>query len=280
MCRSCRGIQGGALGALLALTLPAAAPAQAPSTATLARLTLVQRQVEHSGREAKWQKADEGGALRIGEAVRVGSDSLARLDLPWMALTLSAATTVRFPDEYVLSAILEGGRALLDSRQREALKLVTAEAEVRGEGRAVVRREGNTTLVTCIAGRFFVEGGGRTVVLPAGRGTVVRAGRAPTEPQPAPEPPPGAGLWPGRDPVYVAPGDAIELKWRGGAASYQIELLPVGSETVLIQRDVGAPPTRLEIPWSGAFRWRVSSRDGRGLEGPPSDDGLICVELR
>ena len=33
------------------------------------------------------------------------------------------------------------------------------------------------------------------------------------------------------------------------------------------------------LPWEGAFRWRVSGRDARGLEGPPSEDGLLAVEL-
>jgi hypothetical protein len=253
--------------------------AQAPA-ATLARLTLVERQVERAADKAKWERAAEGGALRIGESLRVGADSLARLDLPWMALTLSPATSVRFPDEYVLSSVLESGRLLLDSRQQEALKLVTPEAEVRGEGRAVVRRAGKTTLVTCLSGRFFVEGGGGTVVLSAGEGTLVGSGRSPARPTAAPPPPSAEGLWPGSDPVYLSPGEGVELRWQGNAPSYQVEVLPVGSETVLLQRDVAASPLRLEIPWTGAFRWRVSARDARGLEGPPSDDGQICIELR
>jgi hypothetical protein len=98
-------------------------------------------------------------------------------------------------------------------------------------------------------------------------------------PDPAPDPPTG-GLWPARDPVYVLPGDEVDLRWKASAPSHQIEILPEGSETVLMQRDVGAPPVRVQIPWSGAFRWRVASRDARGVEGPPSAEGLICVELR
>ena len=30
------------------------------------------------------------------------------------------------------------------------------------------------------------------------------------------------------------------------------------------QRDVPAPPATIEVPWEGAFRWRVSARDARG----------------
>jgi hypothetical protein len=197
-----------------------------------------------------------------------------------MALTLGPGSTLRFPDAFLLSASLESGRALVETQAAQTLKVVTPEAEVRGEGRAVVRRQGQTTLVTCLTGRFFVRGSARTVTVAAGRGTVVGAGRPPTAPQDAPSAPPAPTLWPGRDPVYVAPGQPLELRWKGDAPSYQIELLPVGSDIVLLQRDVASSPARIEVPWEGAFRWRVSARDGRGLEGLPSEDGLIAVDAR
>ena len=196
-----------------------------------------------------------------------------------MALTLGPGSTLGFPDDFLLSASLEGGRALVDAQGRDALKLVTGEAEIRGQGRAVVRRQGQETAVTCLAGRLHVQGGDATVVLSAGRGTVVRPGRAPSAPEAVPAPPSG-GLWPGKDPVYASPGEPLELRWEGDAPRYQIELLPVGSEVVLLQRDIAAPPARIEVPWEGAFRWRVSALDRRGLEGTPSEDGLIAVDAR
>ena len=55
-------------------------------------------------------------------------------------------------------------------------------------------------------------------------------------------------------------------------------MLPVGSDVVLMKRDVAAAPLHVEVPWQGAFRWRVSARDARGVEGAPSDEGLIAVE--
>jgi len=223
-------------------------------------------------------------AVRAASAVRArrtpqstGPEAVARVELPWMALTLGPGSTLRFPEAFLLSVSLESGRALVEAQDREALKIVTGEAEVRGLGRAVVRREGRATLVSCLAGRFVVEGGPAAVVLTAGRGTVVAAGRAPSPPEAVPTPP-SEGLWPGADPVYVAPGEAVELRWKGGAPAYQLELLPVGSEVVLLQRDVAAPPARIAVPWEGAFRWRVSARDRRGLEGVPSADGLIAVD--
>jgi hypothetical protein len=45
-----------------------------------------------------------------------------------------------------------------------------------------------------------------------------------------------------------------------------------------VQRDVTTSPVKIEVPWEGAFRWRVSARDARGLEGVPSADGLIAVD--
>jgi hypothetical protein len=212
--------------------------------------------------------------------LRTGPDAVARLELPWMALTLGPGSTLGFPDDFLLSASLEGGRALVEAQGRDALKLVTGEAEIRGQGRAVVRRQGQETAVTCLAGRFHVQGGDATVALSAGRGTVVRPGRAPSAPEAVPAAPPSGGLWPGKDPVYAHPGEPLELRWKGDAPGYQIEVLPVGSEVVLLQRDVATPPARIEVPWEGAFRWRVSAVDKRGLEGTPSEDGLIAVDAR
>ncbi len=264
--------------ALLAATVAVPAAA-AESALALARVSLVEQKVELAKKGATWQAAVEGGPVRIGEALRTGPDAVARLELPWMAMTLGPGSTVSFPDDFLLSASLDRGRALVEAQGRDALKVVTAEAEVRGQGRAVLRRQGQETLVTCLAGKFHVHGGDAAVTLSAGRGTVVRAGSAPSAPEAVPAPPAG-GMWPGRDPVYVTPGESLELRWKGSAPGYQIELLPVGSDVVLLQRDVPAPPARIALPWEGAFRWRVSALDRRGLEGTPSEDGLIAVDAR
>jgi hypothetical protein len=285
MCRSSdrSRLVKGALALALA-ALPQATLGQTPAPAAdkggafaLARLSLVERKVELEKMGARWQAAAEGGPLAIGEAIRTGADAVARLELPWMSLTLSPGSTLRFPDAFLLSATLDGGRAMIDAPGLDALKLVTSGATVRGQGRAVVRKQGRSTLVTCLAGRFFVEGTGGLVSLTPGRGTVVADGGAPSAPQDVLAPP-RDGLWPAQDAVFVAPAEAVELRWKAGAPSYQLELLPVGSDVVLLQRDVAAPPVKIEVPWEGAFRWRVSARDSRGLEGLPSADGLIAVD--
>lgn len=267
-----RWVGGAALLLVLALTSSVA------GQTALARLTYVENEVEARG-ASDWQSAIEGGGFDIGEQLRTGSDGVARLELPWMALSVSPDSVVRLPDEFFLSVVLEKGRAVLEAETHESLKLVTAESEVRGQGRAIVRREGQRTLVTCVTGRFLVEAGGRGVTLEPGRGTIVAAGRAPAPPEDTAAPPTEEALWPGLDPVYAEPGETLDLTWEADAPAFQIEILPVGLDYVLYQRDVGPPPYRVKIPWSGAFRWRVASRDARGLEGVPSREGLICIDL-
>jgi hypothetical protein len=256
-----------------------AGPAAAQPASSFGRLSYVESAVEQATGTGDWRDAAEGGAFEIGERLRTGEQGLARLELPWMSLSLSPGSDVRVPDDFVLAAVLEKGRAVVEAEEHPVLKVETAEAEIRGTGRAVVRRESGRTLVTCLDGRFLVEGGGRGVSLSPGQGTVVTAGSRPSAAQEAPAPPAQEGLWPGGDPVFTDPGEALELRWEADAPAYQVEILPVGGDTVLLQRDVGPPPTRMAIPWSGAFRWRVAARDASGLEGVPSQDGLICVDI-
>jgi hypothetical protein len=59
-----------------------------------------------------------------------------------------------------------------------------------------------------------------------------------------------------------------------------VELLAVGGDDVLLHREAGGSDVSLRIPWPGAFRWRVASRDADGLEGLPSGDGLVCTVER
>jgi hypothetical protein len=266
---------------LISLSLAFASAASGAATLPqqrrpLVRLTLIEPTAEVAAGGQGWQRAIEGAGLALGESLRLGPDAVARLELPWMALTLSAGGRLRFPDGLLLSAVLEKGRVLIESETHDSLKVVTQEAEVRGRGRAIVRRREGATLVTCLSGRFHVASAQGSVTLAPGQGSVALPRRPPSAPGAAPAAP--RELWPGRDPVYVARAEPIDLRWKGDPPACQVELLPVGSDVVLIQREVGGEGTRLAIPWHGAFRWRVSACDDRGLEGPPSQEGLIAVE--
>jgi len=244
----------------------------------LSRVTLVEQLVEQRAASAAWRPSLEGRPLLTGESLRTARGALARIELGWMAITLSPGSEIFFPDAPVLSAVLESGRVQVHSDKREMLKLVTAEAEVRGRGQAVVRRDDGGTAVVALGGRVRVEAAGTSVVLERGEGTIVRPGRGPSGPLAAPAPP--EQLWPGSDPVYFTQDSPIALAWQATADSvgHHVQVTALGSETVLIDRDVGSPPWRVTIPWFGAFRWRVSTRDAQGLEGVPSEDGLICVD--
>jgi len=262
---------------VLCALVPASLLAQAaPPPTGLARLAYVERKVEQWQGAAAPKSAAESGALRFGDTLRTAPDAMARLEFPWMSLTLSPSSVLSFPDDWVLKARLEEGRVVLQSGGREILKLVTAEASLRGHGRAIVRRASGTTLVTCVEGRFVLSAEGQALVLPAGKGGLVRAGQGPEGPFELPAPP--TGLRPGADPVYVSAGEAVALGWDPRGALYSVEVLPVGGDTVLAQRDAASGGLRLPLAWPGAFRWRVAARDARGLEGLPSGDGQIVVE--
>ena len=161
-----------------------------------------------------------------------------------------------FPDELVLSARLERGRVLVQSGQREMLKLVTDEAELRGSGRVIVRREKDTTLVSCVDGRFVLEAAGRRCHTTGAKGALVRSGQAPQGPFDLPAAP--SGLVPG-DPLFVPVGEPVSLRWSPRGSTYSVELLPVGGDTVLVQRDAAEATLELPVAWPGAFRWRVAA---------------------
>jgi hypothetical protein len=251
-------------------------PAKSAAGPDLARLSYVEQRVEQAAGAAAPRGAIENSPLRFGETLSTAPDAMARLEFPWMSLTLSPASAVSFPDELVLSTRLERGRVLVQSGQREMLKLVTDEAELRGSGRVIVRRENDTTLVSCVDGRFVLEAAGRRVTLQAAKGALVRSGQAPQGPYDLPAAP--AGLVPGSDPLFVPVGEPVPLRWSPRGSAYSVEVLPVGGDTVLVQRDVSEAGLKLPVTWPGAFRWRVAARDERGLEGLPSGDGQIVVE--
>jgi hypothetical protein len=144
---------------------------------------------------------------------------------------------------------------------------------VRGEAPRLRRSAGRTS-ATALEGAFRVRAAGRTVEIRGGEGTVVMDGRPPEAPAPLPAAP--RGLAPGKDPVYVRVGQSVDLRWTAAGPSNRVEILALKTDEVLFAREVGAPPVRLEIPWLGTYRWRVATRDARGIESPPSAAGLIC----
>jgi hypothetical protein len=273
-----------ATGALLlaALLLVPAVPAAAQKSAagmTVAKLVWADRPVERAEEgEESWKRLAEGDSLRTGDRLRTASGGVARLDFPWMAVTLGPSSILSVPSSAVLSTVLEKGRAEFSGEGRDIVKIRVGGGEIRGGGRLVLWHEGERTAAAALDGAFRVSGAGRTVEIRAGQGTSMVGGRAPASASLLPAAP--GGLVPGEDPAYVPSGTTAELHWTPNGAVHHVEVLALQDDDVLLARNVGQPPLRIEIPWLGTYRWRVSARDGRGLEGPPSADGYVCVVER
>lgn len=267
--------------AALALALAAAAPAAAaaPPRAgiTVGDLTWTDREVLRSEPPDKsaWRRVASGDKLRTGDTLRTGEDAVARVELPWMAVTLGPSTMFTVPATAVLSTVLEHGRAEFSGAGRAIVKIQVGEGEVRGGGRLVLRRFAGQTSASVLAGAFRVRALGRTVELKAGEGTLVVDGRPPLPASPLPPAP--EKLQPGGDPAYVRAGRSVELRWSAIGGSNHVELLGLEGDDVLLARDSARPPLQLEIPWVGTYRWRVFARDARGIESAPSAEGLICL---
>lgn len=228
--------------------------------------------------KTKWRAAAKGDKLRTGDTLRTGAEALTRIEFPWMTVTLGSASMLTIPPRAVLSTVLDQGRAEFSGPGRDIVKIQVGDGEVRGGGHLVLRRSLGRTGVSVREGTFRVRALGRQVQLLAGQGTVVFDGRPPEAPFPLPEAPKRPR--PGAEVAYVRSGQPVELSWAGGGRAYQVELLALQRDEVLLAREAGAPPYLLEIPWLGTFRWRVSARDARGVESAPSPPGFVCSVTR
>ena len=194
-----------------------------------------------------------------------------------MQIVVADDTVVGLTPSQVLSATLERGRIQEQATAGDILKVVTAEAEVRGRGDVVVIRSESPaqTRVSALRGWFRVEVAPRNA-LPRRR---PGRGRSPPAARPRRVELPAAptGLNPGTDPVYVPQGQSARLAWNGTARRYRVQVLSLDGDEVVLSREVDGPPSRCPARGLGTFRWRVSAVDARGVEGAPSAPGLICV---
>jgi hypothetical protein len=273
-----------ALLAAAVLAAASVASAQAPrfkGGVAIGELAWVDREVDRAELplKATWKRLVAGDRLRTGDTLRTGEGALARVEFPWMRVTLAPSTMLTIPATTVLSTVLEQGRAEFAGAGRDIVKIRVGEGEVRGGGCLVLRRSAGRTTASALAGAFRIRVAGRTVEIKAGEGTSVTDGRPPEPATPLPATP--STLLPGQEVRYVRTGQPVELRWDAkGAASSHVELLSLDGDDVLLARDAGAPPYRLEIPWLGTYRWRVSARDARGVESAPSTTGLVCLVER
>jgi hypothetical protein len=268
---------GAAPGAAQETPAPAPTPPRPPGAGiAIGDLAWVDGDVERAElpHKSSWRRLGQGDALRTGDTFRTAGDATARLDFPWMTVALGPSAMLTIPASTVLSTVLEQGRAEFAGPGRDIVKIRVGEGEVRGGGHLVLRRSVGHTSASALDGTFRVRAAGRTVEIKAGEGTSVTDGRPPEAPVPLPAAP--HGLHPGKDPVYVRFGQAVELRWAGAGPSHHIQVLALEGDGVLLAREAAGPPLRLELPWLGTYRWRVSVRDARGVESRPSVEGLIC----
>ena len=221
----------------------------------------------------RWSRVDTGASIRAGSRLRTREGSAARVAFPWMDLILSADALLGLPATPVLSAVLEQGR--LEQRSAGSiLKVQTREAEVRGAGSVIVRRNDGTTQVTATDGSFRVHGSRAMVALATGEAAVARSKRDVQGGATTPVAP--MELSPGADPVYVRKGQPLSLRWRGDYPVYHVDVL-THEGGLLISRDVKARTLQVRVPYEGLYKWRVAGVSGEGVEGLPSTDGLFVV---
>ncbi len=226
--------------------------------------------------KTRWRRVAAGDALRTGDTLRTSEAAVARIEFPWMKLTLAPGSMISIPATTVLSTVLDQGRAEFSGPGRDIVKIQVGQGEVRGGGRLVLRRALGRTSVTVLAGTFRVRAAGRIVEVKKGQGTVVVDGRPPEAARALPPSP--RELRPGADVGYVRAGQPTELRWAASGGSHHVELLTFqgDEDEILLARDVAASALQLTIPWLGTYRWRVSTRDARDIESPPSSVGLVC----
>ncbi len=226
-------------------------------------------------RRASWRRLGAGDKLRTGDTFRTAGDATARLEFPWMEVTLGPGSDAHHPREHraVDRARAGPGRVRRAGprhredprrRRRGARRRATRPAPVGG---AHERRRARGSLPRARPrphrrdqGRAGHRGDGR----PPARGArrpFPRRREASTRDRTPPTCAP-ASRWScaGRRP-------ARRTTWRSSRSQ---------EDAVLLAREAGAPPLRLEIPWLGTYRWRVAARDARGVESRPSAEGLIC----
>jgi hypothetical protein len=267
-----------ALATLLLASVALADTPKAPPRGAgipIANISASDTHVELAGPQGKWQHVETGSRVKTGDRVRTGPQSTALIGFPWMHINVGPSSELSIAPSQVLSTTLSAGRVEEHARGGDIIKLRTPEAQIRGGGRVVVRREGHTTLVMVWDGRSRVEAAGKVVFLNRGMGAVIEGSGRPSTPLPLPASP--SGLSPGVDPGYVVRGAPARLVWSPSGGLNHIQIQGVDSEDVLLERDVEGPPFSLDIPWLGTFRWHVSKRHENGLESIPSADGTICV---
>ncbi len=230
--------------------------------------------------------------LQIGDVVTTGrQSSLALRFADGSRLMLGPETRVSMD---TLSAFGEAG--MVDTRVRVQYGRVESEVEplqgtgarfqittpaavtmVRGTGfRVGVESVSGLTRNEVMKGRVAVDGGGESLDVDAGFGTMIEPGKPPLKPRPLLTPPDISSLGVEMD-LPAAP-----LRWPGleGAEAYRVQLLRgEPGAGVIVEQVLATPEFTLPKVTPGSYRIRVRGIDELGLEGLSAEHRFLLNEL-
>ncbi|RDH82096.1 MAG: sugar transporter [endosymbiont of Escarpia spicata] len=209
----------------------------------------------------------DGSRLMLGPETRVSMDTLSAFGEVGMV-----DTRVRVQYGRVESEVepLQGAGA------RFQITTPAAVTMVRGTGfRVGVESGSGLTRNEVMKGRVAVDGGGESLNVDAGFGTMIEPGKPPLKPRPLLTPPDISRLGVEMD-LPAAP-----LRWPGleGAEAYRVQLLRgEPGAGVIVEQVLATPEFTLPELISGSYRIRVRGIDELGLEGLSAEHRFLLNE--
>ncbi len=220
-------------------------------------------------------------AEKAGAELTFRDQSVLRLRERSMAIVLGDEATRPTPGKGTVQLVQGEAHLALAELRAGALTVDTPAAAVAARSRALVIDvdPAQMSRVSVHQGSAQVAAAGATVRVKEGEGTRVAKGRRPE----APAPLPAAPRWAGDGAVARAarPGGAevpLAVGPVPGAVRYRLEVAAdeAFSRPVLFQDSEG-PQLRAAGLAPGTYHARVSARDARGLQGPPSAARAVTV---
>jgi hypothetical protein len=237
----------------------------------VAQLDVVSQRVERDRGDAvgRWQRAEVGARLAMGDGLRTGVGSRAQLSLqPEGHLLVEPSTTLRFERQAPGKARgieLETGAVEIESANAPVVLTTAAGVALVERGSKLrVRRERGATKIDVAVGKVRVERDGQSRELAAGEQFELVVGRALLEPAPAAEPVPAA---PDAQAPPVVPPPPDALRYEPSPSTVELSILAGESITV----HDPSPPTALELTGGGC---------GGELALETSRDNFVSVDHR
>ncbi len=224
---------------------------------------------------------ETGHSLGIGDEIRTGAggsvtvefaDGSRLLVQPQSILSMDALSSYRDTGMVDTRLRLQGGRVeseVTPSRgpgSRYEIITPAAVAAVRGTHfRTGAGNAGDdSTMSEVLEGGIGLAASGQSLGIPAGFGSVVRAGEPPAPPRPLLPAPDLSGL------PALGERELLGFDWPGleGAEGYRAQLFASSRfERLLLDKVVREPRVEWNAPPDGSYALRIRAIDGQGLEG-------------